>query len=309
MSLQPAIDYLHNSSTRYAQHTHPEGNNINMWLGFKHIMYAAEVALLEHLRRAGLGMRQLFEAHGLVAEIVQCEGRILHALKIDEEISTEVGLAPERRRTAGCLDFAVTHWVERGGRPLKAYSGHLRVRLRRDTSLGFAPVDRHDPELAPFVTDAAVDPAAPRVRPTPAGAPRHSFELRVPYYYCHGNERMKMSAYLRLMEQADAEFCAARGIPIVRLLDEQRWIPAVPCASVSIVGEARMDETLRVSYEVVDVVKSFTYRSAMHCHVKRGEAWVPVASGEIVHAYAEIHDRSAWGMVTFDERVMAAVAA
>lgn len=309
MSLNESLEFLRTQSSTHTQYAHPEGNNINMWLGFKHIMYAAEVALLAHLRQAGVGIRTLFEEHGLVAEIVACDGRILHALKLDELLRTEIQPAPARRQAPGCLDFAVTHWVEREGKPLKAYSGHLRLRLRRDASLGFAPQTGHASALLPYITDQATDVAPRDMAQRADVGPSVSYEMQVPYYYCHGNERMKMSAYLRLMEQADAEFCAARGIPIVRLLDEQRWIPAVPSASVSLLGEVRMNDQLRITYGVVDIVKNFTYKSLFQCHVKRDGEWQPVAIGEIVHAYAEIKSRVDWSMVNFDDRVMAAITA
>lgn len=316
MNLQNPIAYLETATSSVPQYASSEGNNIMTWIGFKHIMYTGEQAMLEHFRRAGLGMRELFEKYGQVIEIVFSKGRILHALKLDELVTTEV--SPAKKRRADCLGFEITMFVERDGKRIKTFAGVLRIVFRRDASLGIVPVTDVPLALAPYMRDQATDPvpqkpadgqaAAAFEAPADAAA-RFHYTMRIPYFYCHGNERLKMSGYLRIMEHADAAFCEAQGISINRLLQSKRWIPAVPSAEVSILAEAYLEEVLHVVYEVIDVVKDLTYKSMMNCYVVRDGQTVQVATGEIVHAYAEIHSRRDWSMVNFDAAVMQAIGA
>jgi len=37
-----------------------EGSNICTWIGFKHVMYLIEEAVLEYMRRNGMSPRQLY---------------------------------------------------------------------------------------------------------------------------------------------------------------------------------------------------------------------------------------------------------
>jgi len=311
MSFSQSIAFLENETTSVQQYAHPEGNNIMSWIGFKHIMYSAELALAEHMRRADMSMRRMFEDFGLVAEIVQCKGRILHAVKLDEPLITQVSAS--KRRRDDCLNFDVRIFVNREGKPLKAYSGAIRLVFKQDESLGMDPLAvAHTDELRRLIASNAVDPEAagiPGNHSPQVESAAHQYTLRIPYYFCHGNERLKMSGYLRILEQADAEFCEARGISINDLLRDKRWIPAVPSAQMTILKEAFMEEDLQVTYRVIDVVKDFTYKCALDCHVYRDGQPIHVATGEIVHAYAEIHNRKDWGMVNFDTRVMAAIGA
>lgn len=310
MTISQALQQVRTVPSQHRQTAHAEGNNIMTWIGFKHIMYLAEEALLAHFRQAGLGIRHLFEEHGLLLEIVANEGRILHALKLDEDVATTV--KPRRDDGSGALRFDIAMHVERDGKAVKTYSGTIGVVFKRDSSLAMAAHDGDLGDLAALAVDRAVDPAAAPADATEAAAavaPRLVWDFTIPYFYCHGNERLKMSGYLRLMEEADARFCAERGIDVCDLLVARRWIPAVPSASVQIVGEAYMNETVRLVYEVSDIIKSLLYKCTLHAWVERDGEQVLVARGEIVHAYAEIFSRKDWGMVNFDDQVLAAIGA
>ena len=313
MTISQALQRIRTEPSTHQQMAHAEGNNIMTWIGFKHIMYLAEEAVLAHFREAGLGIRHLFEEHGLLLDIVANDGRILHALKLDESVTTTV--KPRAPDAAGVLRFDIAMNVERDGKSVKTYSGNVGLVLKRDRSLAMAAHDGDLGELAVLVAEKAVDPRAAPEAPG-AGAPAASgaapqlvWDFTIPYFYCHGNERIKMSGYLRLMEEADARFCAERGIDVCDLLLAKRWIPAVPSASVRIVAEAYMNERLRLVYEVADVIKSLLYKCTMHAYVERDGKQILVARGEIVHAYAEIHSRKDWGMVNFDAQVMTAIGA
>ena len=310
MTLTTALHTVRTQRTEHQQTAHAEGNNIMSWIGFKHIMYLAEEAVLAHFRQAGLGMRHLFEEYGLLLEIVSNEGRILHALKLDELVSTSV--KPVSKAQGNSLRFEVVMHVERAGKPVKTYAGVVALVFKQDRSLGMTPEPCELGDLAAWVVEKAIDPAAPTPTTQPGYYPDRAhlaWDFVIPYFYCHGNQRLKMSGYLRLLEEADARFCAQQGIDVCELLLDRRWIPAVPSAKVSIVEEAYMNETLHLLYTVTDVIKSLLYKSSMQAWVERNGQKVWVAQAEIVHAYAQIHSRKDWGMVNFDTQVLHAIGA
>ncbi|MBX6769457.1 MAG: hypothetical protein IRY90_20280, partial [Actinomadura rubrobrunea] len=134
-----------------------------------------------------------------------------------------------------------------------------------------------------------------------------AWRWRVPYFYCHFTHRVQMSGYLRLLEEAVDLLLAERGVSIRRLLDEQDWIPVVPRSSVSILGEALMEEEVYTVLTIEEVFKRLTYTSRMDCYVLRDGALVPTATGRITHGYAVIENRRDWSLVDFDDRLMRAL--
>jgi len=93
------------------------------------------------------------------------------------------------------------------------------------------------------------------------------------------------------------------------LLTKKRWIPVVPQASLQILQEAMMEETLYTVFTVEDIFKDTTYRSRMDCYVERHGELVHTATGVITHGYAVVDGRRDWSLVTFDAEVSNALRA
>lgn len=303
-----------------------EGNNICTWIGFKHVNYMVEEAVLEHFRNAGLSSRRLFEEFGLGVDIVSLDTRILNAFHLDESgTATVVGTTGA---DDAALGFAVT--IMREGSTTKDVTAKVTVRLRIDTYLD-EPADVPD-ELARFAVTALAE-AEPGEPVEPATGPalsagrgatatqendpvlarltegRNAFgwRWRIPYPYCHNNERLQMSGYLRQMEEVVDLFLADRGISIKTLLDERRWIPVVPHSKIEFLDEALMEEELYTIYTVEEIFKDVTYRSRMDTYVVRDGRLVHTATGTITHGYAVIDNRRDWRLVNFDQRVLDAL--
>ncbi|MFC8760575.1 hypothetical protein ACFUAG_07630 [Streptomyces sp. NPDC057193] len=307
-----------------------EGSNINTWIGFKHVNYLVEEAVLEHFRNAGLGSRDLFEQHGLGLDVADLDTRILHAFHQDDEARALV--VPKTKDGDGHLSFAVTLYVERDGKELKAVTSKVKVALRIDGYL--APAEVPEPlsrfavaEIGGFaergvhhgaeVTEAAgtalsagrgtagQDPVLDQLL---AGDNAFGWKWRIPYPYCHFNERLAMSGYLRQVEEVVDLFLADRGISIKTLLDDRKWIPVVPRSSVQMLGEALMEEDLYTVFTVEEVFKDLTYTARTDFYVVRDGRLVQTATGRITHGYAVFGDRSDWSLVAFDDRVLEAFA-
>ncbi|MFB6889896.1 hypothetical protein ACFCX4_11340 [Kitasatospora sp. NPDC056327] len=297
-----------------------EGSNICTWIGFKHVDYLVEEAVLEHLRRNGWAAGRLYEEYGLCVDLVDIDAAILAATHIDDTVTARVHV-PAQDTADGEITLAVTLHTD-APTPVKTATATVRVALRHDPR-GGAAAPLPEPVL-PYTT-ALVDRAA-RVRPTAlptvpataadgpellraltAGANAHGWSRRVPYYHCHFTERLQMSGYLRMMEAAVDRFLDDRGISIKRLLDEQDWIPVVPRNSVSMLAEVRMEERIHTVLTVENVFKRLTYTARMDCYVLRGGVPVHTATGRITHGYAHIESRRDWNLVSFDDRMLDAL--
>ncbi|GGT17794.1 MULTISPECIES: acyl-CoA thioesterase family protein [Streptomyces] len=291
-----------------------EGSNICTWIGFKHVNYMVEEAVLDHFRQAALPARGLYEEHGLGLDIVGIDTRILHAFHMDDIATAEV--VPFTKDADGTLGFKVIVSVERDGEILKAVTSKVRVSLRIDTyldSAGEVPdglarfaVDRlgADLEPAPLTPFTSEDTVLDELL---EGKNAYGWKWNIPYPYCHFTERLQMSGYLRLMEEGKDRFVADRGISIKTLLDDRRWIPVVPRSEIRILDEAMMEEDLYTTYEVEDVFKDFTYTTRMNWYVVRDGKLLKTATGTIVHGYAVIKNRRDWSLENFDQHVLDAL--
>lgn len=304
-----------------------EGCNINTWIGFKHVCYLLEEALIDAWRAAGVLPRALYEDHALCFEIVRSDTRILHALHMDDEVEidvrrTDVGADPE-------ATFALTAFVKRNGQRLKACVSEMSVQLRaekRESDGALPPSLRNAVcdavirgEQASFPADRArrLDPSAGRGASAldtaiaagivAAGANAFAWLWRIPYFYCYYNERLRHSGYLRLMEEVEDLFLEARGISIKSMVDDKRLIPVVSHAMVSMVSEAMMEEPILIVYTINEIFKGFTYQSSMDCYVERDGRFVLVQRGSITHGYARMLDRRDWKLEAFDAPTLAAI--
>lgn len=304
-----------------------EGSNICTWIGFKHVMYLVEEAVLDYLRRSGLVPRWLYEEQGLAVEIVDSDVRILHALHMDDVVRTQVVRQPTG--PDGELVFRTTSHVV-GAEAVKTVTATVRVLFRSTPGSGTVPagivahtVDRIDrANGADRPVPAAANERGP-VAPTTGDAVRLLngrgsvdpvtdgnaivWRWRIPYFYCHFSQRLQHSGYLRIMEEVVDLFLAERGISIRTMLDGRRWIPVVPRARLTILREAHLEEQIHTVFTVTDIFKSLTYTARMDCFVRRGADLVRTATGEITHGYAVVLDRRDWRLVPFDERTLAAL--
>ncbi|MFF0572194.1 hypothetical protein ACFYT7_31795 [Streptomyces sp. NPDC004041] len=311
---ETAVKTLLETTTTTRVRPRYEGSNICTWIGFKHVNYLVEEAVLDHFRQAGLPARALYEEHGLGLDIVSLDSRILHAFHMDDVADAEV--TPWTKDDDTTIGFKVTVQFERNGEIHKAVTSKVRVSLRVDTYLEAA--GETPAELARFAVAVLGDDLE---RESPAAAPAeeeilasltdganaYAWKWNIPYPYCHFTERIQMSGYLRLMEEGKDRFVADRGISIKTLLDDRRWIPVVPRSDIRILDEALMEEDLYTVYTVEEVFKDFTYTSRMDFYVLRDGKLVKTATGRIVHGYAVIENRRDWSLVNFDQRVIDAI--
>ncbi len=312
--MRPLFEDLTSSHTTH--HARFEGCNISTWIGFKHVMYLVEEAVLAYLRDHKLAPRHLYETYGLCCEVVDSGVRIAHALYVDETVAAVVRPVPEGAE--GELVFKVHLLVERDGKQVRAVSGTVKVLWRYET-------DSRVPEaLRPYSYPEIRRPAPDDPPPPPVhigrgqvpfsaeswvASERNSFvwRWRIPYFYCHFSKRIQHSGYLRILEEIVDLFLDARGISIRHMLETRAWIPVVPQARVEILQEALLEEALYSVYTVEDIFKDLTYTARLDCYVWRSGTWVHTATGRIVHGYATILGRGAWELATFDTETLTAL--
>jgi acyl-CoA thioesterase FadM len=305
-SAVPATSLPGDGSTRQELRPRYEGSNISTWIGFKHVNYLVEEAVLDHLRQRGHPAGALYERHGLCVDIIDLDTKILSAFHIDDVAVATVrpvaGPGPELR-------LAVEVTVDRGepATPVKAVNAKVAVVLRLDPR-GW-PVEPPPAELTAHVVDRLGGTSEPipvtgdPLEQLTAGRNAFGWAWRMPYFYCHFTERVQMSGYLRQMEEILERFVADRGVSIKKLLDEQNWIPVVPQSRITFLGEAEMEEELYTVFTVENVFKRYTFTARMDCYVVRDGKLVPTATGHITHGWAVIENRRDWRLVAFDDRL------
>ncbi|MFI1869647.1 hypothetical protein [Streptomyces jumonjinensis] len=300
-----------------------EGANIGTYLGFKHVNYLVEKGVIEHFRSAGLPVGELYQRFGLGFDVVSLAARLRGGLYIDDEALVRVRpVAPAAGRPA--LAFEVSLTVPRGGTPRRIVTATVHAVLRLDEDARRLPDRLPVPAPLAFATVREIGPAQPGAavpgRPAPlvsggtvdrdpvldellAGRNGYGWRMRVPYTYTHFSERVQMSGYLRLIEEAKHRFVDARGISVSRLLSERNWIPLVTESRLEILGEAGMEEDLYTTYEVTGIFKNLQYTSRMECHVVRGGRLLRVATGAITHGYAVAENGNRARVIAWDDTV------
>jgi acyl-CoA thioesterase FadM len=302
-----------------------EGSNISFAIGFKHVNYLAEAAVLEHFRGSGLAPGVLYEKYGLGFDVVHLSTRLGSVIHGDDDVKCVV--RPNTKDGDGTLGFSVAMYVDRAGHETKAVTSTVRVALRIDDHI--KPAEPIPAELTAFavprlgnavplplsaqpVTSTDLSAGRGTTGPDPvldeltAGRNAFGWKWRVPYFYCHFSERMHMSAFLRVMEEVVDLFLASRGLPIRPVLHGRGWIPVVTRSQVELLDEVLMEEDLYTVYTVQDVFKDLLYTSKMDCYVVREGKVVPVATGIITHGYMTEREPNDWAMVNFDEDTLAA---
>jgi acyl-CoA thioesterase FadM len=274
-----------------------EGANIRTWIGFKHLMYLVEEAILDWYRQQDLGPQRLYHQYGLGLEIVDASVLLVTLLEVDDVVDVDVRPIADGR-------FAVTVRAVRGDAPV-VLTAKIRVALVRERSAGVdVPVP---PSLAPIVVgEVAAAVVAEDARPAAAdrsGAFTYQWEAR--YFHAHYSERVQHSAYVRVLEEVVDRFLAARGLPIPAVLRDRGWIPVVSRARLRLCADAYMGETIETVFAVGDILKDVAYDGRMDCFVRRGDRIVPVATATILHGYAATTGPGTGRLVPLDAATVA----
>lgn len=311
--------------TRVAARALFEGNNISYAIGFKHISYLVETGILAHFRRAGLPVGELFQEYGRCFELVAVSARLSSLLGVDDE--AELVVTPAVRPDDSTLRFKVGVVVERAGKRVTVATARAEVALR--VVAGADPARSLPAEVERFAVPrigASQPGLAVTARPGTGfsagrghGGPdpvlhaligdtnAFGWKWRIPYFYCHFNERLQMSGYLRLMEEVVDLFLADRGLPIKSVLDTKGWIPVVTTSEIRLLDEVAMEEEVYTVYTVEDIFKDLLYKSRFDVYVVRDGRTVHAATGSITHGYLEEVRPNEWAMATFDAETRAAL--
>ncbi|MFI1227156.1 MULTISPECIES: hypothetical protein [unclassified Streptomyces] len=322
---ETSVKNLLNESTTVVLTPGYEGANIGTIIGFKHVNYLVEKAVIEHFRRSGLPVGRLYEENGLGFDITDIDSRLQTALVVDDEASIEV--IPKTADGASELSFKVVITVERDGEPKKAVTSKVKAVLRYDENdvrmtrrlpapdgldqfvtarIGGAEPGAAVPAVAEELISGGSAETDAVLEQLVAGENAYGWKFRIPYPFVHFFDRLQMSGYLRLMEEAKHRFVDARGISIRKLLDEHNWIPAVTHSRVTLLDEALLEEDLYVVYTVQDVFKNLLYTSRLDTYVVRDGRLVQTSTGTITHAYGVVENGNAGRLVTFDDRILKA---
>jgi acyl-CoA thioesterase FadM len=302
-----------------------EGCNVGTWIGFKHVMYLCEEAVVAYFRAQALGPSHLLANCGLSLEIVDMRLRLKEGIRVDDEIEALLALTDAAEGGRILFKVQLLRWSEREGEKSVVASGKaaaILCELHENFGVDVAVPAALKGAVHRSLEAAAGSHEAPvLIPPELAGAEigralqppdKSSFvwKWRIPYFYCHDTYRLQHSGFVRIMEEVVDLFLQDKGISIRTMLDTRNWIPVVTDARVRLLADAKLEEEVYTLYEVEEVIKDMIYTAAMRCFVRRGDRLVPVAEGRISHAYVHITEREVGTRIaTFDADVLAALGA
>ncbi len=283
--------------------------NVGTWVGFWPLVSLAEDAVLEWFRDRGYGPATLYQDYGLRLCVIDSSVMILGPAGADDEMTAEV-------EQVGARFLSVRLDSRRDGASSVVLRGRLTAVLVREPAAA-EPVPQ---DLAGLVVDditglgTAVGSHDPRYEEQALAAAaaqgpngfRQSW--RIPYSACQYSGQMKLSGYVRALEQITDEFLAVKGLRVSQVLAERGWIPAVSKARIRLLADACLDETIHADYEIAQVVKGTMFDGRLECHVRRGDRVVPTATAMVMHGYARADGPEAGRFVALDEAAIAAVA-
>ncbi len=284
-----------------------EGANIRTWIGFKHLMYLAEDAVLAWFRRLGYGPQRLFHECGVSIDFTGASVMLPNLLEIDDGVVAESRPIDHRR-------FSVRMRVQNGNGGQIVLAGKIGARLVREpgTDARASLPDVLVPFLASDDEDAGGqdlprggdDAAAVLSR---AHGNAFYWPWRARYFHCQYSERLQHSAYVRALEEVVDRFLVDRGLGIQRMLAERALIPVVSRVRVQVLASARMDDTMHTTFAVNEVLKEKAFDGQMDCYVERGDTLVHVATARILHGYAVSAGASAGQLAVLDDEIVASL--
>lgn len=284
-----------------------EGANIRTWIGFKHLLYMVEEAILQWFREHGPGPQSLFHEHGLELEIMDCSAQLIALLEIDDEVIAEA--APSQGN-----QFAVRLLARRRGSDVVSVKAKVQLALIPEKGGAGKPLPG---KMATWAFHPAVSQDDLLLTPgqsaasalTPAGSRAFLWPWRARYFHCHYSDRVQHSAYVRALEEVVDRFLEARGISVERMLRDYRWIPVVSRVRVTMLADAHMEETVYTTFTVDDVMKGITFDGRMDCYVQRGNRLVHTATARILHGYAISEGERAGQLTELDQATIVALTA
>jgi acyl-CoA thioesterase FadM len=272
------------------------GANIRTWIGFKHFMYLVEEAVLNWFRERGWGPQDLYHRYGAGLEIIDSSVLLPSVLEIDDEVDARVSwLEPGR--------FGVRMTVMRAGKVVTVLRGRIAVALVTEPQ---ASAIAAAPEcLAPLVVptvSALAQPVAPPPQATPFG-----WQWRARYFHCHYSDRVQHGSYVQALEEVVDRFLAQRGLSVPRMLAQRGWIPVVSRARVRLLADAHMDEQIRTTFAVTEIVKDRAFDGRMDSYVIGSDHPRHVATAQILHGYATSRGQAAGTLTELDPATVKAL--
>ena len=274
-----------------------EGSNIRTWIGFKHLMYLAQEAVIDHMRERGVGPQRVFAQLGLRLKIAESSFAFLSLLESDDTVLAEV-----TRTRLGRFQVRLLRERCTGGIPLaKGYieAGYTSSETR--SAGAQLPLDVQS-FMAPDAASHGNEEPHPEVKLRDA-----LWSWKARYYLCQFSDCVQHSAYIGALEETVDRYLAARGLSIGRVLVDRKWIPVVSRARVRVLADVRMEEVVHTTFVVDDVFKTMGYSGRMDCYVEREERVLRVATASIVHGYAIAEGEGVGQLTALDDPTITAL--
>lgn len=292
-----------------------EGANIFLWIGFKHIIYLMEEAVLEYIKTKVGRIGDLFVNQNIAVEIVSSDIELMKVLSIDDKVRAEVqkkdnsnddellflvNLYVHNERIAtGKLIIVIRSVINQETSPLTYEKDFITFEMNRSNIL-------KEPEFPSIIESSTTTYGIPSIKNIADLDPNKGFIWRkkVPYFYCHYSRKIQYSGYIRVIEEVVELYLESRGISIRYMLENRGWIPVVLKTNIDLITDVFMEEELWIVFTVVEIKLDLLYNAKFETYVKRGDRYILSSRGSILHGYA---DTTTWSLASLDKKTIHAL--
>jgi acyl-CoA thioesterase FadM len=264
-----------------------------MWIGFKHLMYLMEEAVLGWFRQRGYGPQRLFRDYAGEWEILDASVTLPSLIEIDDEVSADVKALHDGW-------FSVRLSVHRADEPARAVLiGKVQC------AVAHAGKVRLPADLEPFVCSES-SRERPGTEISDDAGLLNAWQWRARYFHCQYSNRLQYSAHVRALEEVVDRFLTDREMSIGTMLTRM-LIPVVSRVSLSVIAPVRMEETVYTTFRVDEVLKGIAFNGRMDSYVRREGRLTRVSTGRILHGYAMAAGPQAGALVPLDAAMITAL--
>lgn len=283
-----------------------EGANVENYIGFKHMTYLMEEAIISFLRDLYLSPNVLYKKYGIKIIIKSLSIDILKAINIDDFIEIDI-----------CSSMVFNEFV------IRAYDNNnsfFRGKVGIDIELTNKKVglDLLPKEVANFLNGVLrAKTEESFLEKSIEGNPisylkqlynsAFIYSKRIPYYYCNYTKELHHSGYERIIEETVDLFLENKNLSIRSMLDKKSWIPVVSKSKVCLLNKVEIEDIVYIVFDVKNILFNRIYEADIIFFKVKDNKLQEVARGEISHGYSDIKNPQNPELVVLDDEILKAL--
>lgn len=284
-----------------------EGANVENYIGFKHMTYLMEEAVISFLRDLYLSPNILYKKYGIKIIIKSLSIDILKAMNIDDFIEIDI-----------CTSMAINEFVVKAydNNRISFFKGKVGIDIEltnKNVELETLPKKVTDFLNGILETKTKESFIEKSIENNPISDLKMLYKSafiyskRIPYYYCNYTKELHHSGYERIIEEAVDLFLEHKNLSIKSMLDKKSWIPVVSKSKVYLLNKVEIEDIVYIVFNVKNILFNRLYEAEIIFFKVIDNKLQEVAHGEISHGYSDIKDPQNPELVELDYETLKAL--